>query len=358
MMYWFYLALAFAIAVAVTPLVKKIAEYFVFYDIPKDARKIHTKPMPFLGGVAVYVAVVVATIVLLVSGDVNYQVLPIKFFIGIGIGLTVLLIGGVLDDKYNLPPKILWLFPALAALSVVLSGVGVGIKILSNPFGNPISLDFLIVGLPASGVLVWLWLMGMVFTTKFLDGLDGLATGIGTIASFTLFFLSLTPKVNQPITAVLALILAGSLLGFLVYNFNPARIFLGESGSTIIGFSLGVLSIILGAKIATAFLVMGIPILDVAWVIGRRLYEHKSPFKADRKHLHFRLLDSGFSQRQAVLILYSLSALFGFTAVFLQSLGKLIALCVLVVAMFVLAVGVVVAYKRKVGSRPFVDTRI
>jgi UDP-GlcNAc:undecaprenyl-phosphate GlcNAc-1-phosphate transferase len=179
-----------------------------------------------------------------------------------------------------------------------------------------------------------------------------LASGIGVIASLTLFFLSLTPKVNQPMTATIAILLCGTLLGYLRYSFNPAKIFLGESGSVLIGFILGALSIILGGKIATALLVMGVPIMDVAWVILRRLWYGTSPFKADRKHLHFRLLDIGLSQRQAVLILYLLSALFGFTAVFLQSMGKLIALLILSVTMFALALATVVIYKRKNGNLP------
>jgi UDP-GlcNAc:undecaprenyl-phosphate GlcNAc-1-phosphate transferase len=194
---------------------------------------------------------------------------------------------------------------------------------------------------------MWLWMMGMIFTTKFLDGLDGLCAGISLIGGLTLFTLSLLPKVNQPMTAILAIIFVGSLLGFLFYGFYPASIFLGESGSTFCGFILGVLAIILGGKIATALLVMGIPILDVAWAIVRRLWYKQSPFKADKSHLHHRLLDIGLSQKQTVLLLYGISAIFGFTAVFLQSFGKLIALIILFCVMLALAISVVIIYKRK-----------
>jgi UDP-GlcNAc:undecaprenyl-phosphate GlcNAc-1-phosphate transferase len=284
---------------------------------------------------------------LISSGKIDYNILPLKFILAVIGGGIILMIGGLLDDKYNLSAKILWIFPALAALIVVWSGVGIGITLISNPFGDPLSLKFLILGLPASGVFAWLWLMGMMFTTKFLDGIDGLVSGVGLIASFTLFFLSLSPQVNQPITATLAIILCGALSGYLVYAFHPASIFLGEGGSTFIGFMLGVLSIILGGKIATALLVMGIPILDVAWVLARRLWQRRSPFIGDRLHLHFQLLDLGFTQRQTVLILYLISAVFGFTAVSLQSLGKLIALIVLFIVMIVLVGGVILLYKRK-----------
>lgn len=267
-------------------------------------------------------------------------------------GGLILVIGGILDDKYDLPASLQWLAPALAGLIVVLSGVGVGISFISNPFGAPLSLKFYVLGLPAAGIFSWIWLMGMTFTTKFLDGLDGLVAGIGLIASVSLFFLSIGPQVNQPITATLAIILAGALAGYLFFAFTPASIFLGEGGSTLVGFLLGTLSIILGGKITTAFLVMGIPILDVAWVLVRRIWYGRSPFKGDRLHLHMRLIDLGFSQRTTAIILYFISAVFGFTAVFLQSLGKLIALFILFGVMIALVLVVVMLYKRKYPHIP------
>lgn len=328
-----YTVLAFLIAVLITPVVRKFAFRVGAVDVPRAPRNLHDKTTAKLGGLAILIAFFVAVGAYLIFGQVNFQVVPIKFFLAIGIGAIILMIGGFLDDKYELSPKVLWIFPSLAALVIVLFGIGVGIKTLSNPFGDPINLSFAIIGIPASGIFAWLWMMGMMFTTKFLDGLDGLVAGIGSIASFTLFLLSLTETVNQPITATIAIILFGALLGYLFYAFNPASIFLGDGGSLFVGFILGALSILLGGKIATAFLVMGIPILDVAWVILRRLVTGKSPFKGDRLHLHFKLLDSGFSQRQTAIILYIVSAGFGLTAVFLQSMGKLIAMLVLFAVM-------------------------
>jgi len=151
----------------------------------------------------------------------------------------------------------------------------------------------------------------------------------------------------QPETALLCIILAGVALGFLIFNFHPAKIFLGEGGSTFLGFTLGTLAIISGGKIATALLCMGIPILDVIWVVSRRLITKKSPFLGDKKHLHFRLLDIGFSHRQTVLFLWFMSACFGITALFLKSRGKLIALGVLAFIMIVLALILVWLYRRK-----------
>jgi UDP-GlcNAc:undecaprenyl-phosphate GlcNAc-1-phosphate transferase len=351
MTYLIFFLVSVALSAAITPAIIIFARRWRVLDLPSQPRKNHTKPTPLLGGLAVYLSFLIALTAYLQFGNPDYSIVPVKFFVGIIFGGLTLIIGGILDDKLNLPPKILWLFPAIASLIIVWSGIGVGITQISNPFGSPININhnfqFSIFNFQLPVILVWLWMMGMIFTTKLLDGLDGLCVGIGLIGSLTMFALSLTSKVNQPITASIAIIFAGCLLGFLFYNFNPAAIFLGESGSTLIGFMLGVLAIILGAKIATALLVMGIPILDVAWAIARRIFYHRSPFAGDRQHLHFRLLDVGLSQRQAVLALYAISAIFGAVAVSLQSMGKLIALVVLVFVMLIMAITVVILYKLK-----------
>ncbi len=352
MVYLFYFLGALAFAAILTPLVKKLAWQVGAVDVPRPPRNLHADTVPKLGGLAIFAAIVLAVAWYVYSGAVDYHIVPMRFIGAMLGGGAILMIGGVLDDKYDLPPYLQWLAPALAALVVVLSGIGVGIPFISNPFGPPISLQFGILGLPAAGIFSWIWLMGMTYTTKFLDGLDGLASGIGLIASVSLFFLSLGPQVNQSITATLAIILAGALAGFLFYGFYPASVFLGEGGSTLIGFMLGVLSIILGGKITTALLVMGIPILDVAWVLVRRVWYGRSPFRGDRLHLHMRLIDLGFSQRTTALILYLISAVFGFTAVFLQSKGKLISLFLLFGVMVALVVGVVILYKRQAPHIP------
>ena len=177
--------------------------------------------------------------------------------------------------------------------------------------------------------------------------MDGLVTGISGIAGIVIFGLSLGPQVNQTSTAFLALIFASCCFGFLPFNFHPAKIFLGEGGSTFTGFMIAALAVISGGKIATALLVLGIPILDVAWVIVNRLWFGTSPFAGDKKHLHFRLLDIGLSQRQAVMFLYFLALIFGGVAVFLQSVGKLVALLALGIVMLIVAIGVVVIYQKK-----------
>lgn len=351
MIYLFYFFLATSLSIIATPLAKKLALHFKVVDLPGQKRKIHSTPTLLLGGLGIFGAFLITVVIYLFIGRPDYTVIPLKFFLAIFSGGGVLILGGVIDDKYNLPPKVLWLFPALASLIAVTAGIGSSITQISNPLGSAIKLDIIFSLLTfhfsLSSIFSWLWLMGMVFTTKFLDGLDGLCAGISLVGGLTMFALSILPRINQPITASLAIIFSGCVLGFLFYNFNPASIFLGESGSTFLGFILGVLSIILGGKIATALLVMGIPILDVAWAITRRLWYRRSPFAADRLHLHHRLLDVGLSQRQTVAVLWAISAFFGFAAVFLQTLGKLIALIILLCVMVFLAISAVMVYKRQ-----------
>lgn len=347
-MNYFGLALfSFIIAFLVTPLVRHFAFMVNAIDVPRPPRNLHTHTVAKLGGLAIFIAFGVGVLIFVQGGGVDPLLVPFKFVWAMLIGGLVLMLGGYIDDKYELPPYMLAVFPILASLIVVGSGIGVGITQLSNPFGEPFSLDFNVLGIHAPKIFIFLWMLGMMFTTKFLDGLDGLVAGIGFIAGLTLFTLSLTANVNQPITASFAIILVGALAGYLIYAFNPASIFLGEGGSTYIGFILGVLSVILGGKIATALLVMGIPILDVAWVILQRLWNRRSPFRGDRLHIHFKLIDLGFTQKQTAMLLYGLSAAFGFTAVFLQSAGKLVALGILLAIMVLLVLFVVRMYRKK-----------
>ncbi|MEK7103089.1 MAG: MraY family glycosyltransferase, partial [Patescibacteria group bacterium] len=248
------------------------------------------------------------------------------------LGGLLILVGGMLDDVYNLKPwqQIIW---PIAAACIIVSA-GIGIEHVSNPLGGTIELG------GWSSVVTFMWLMVVMYTTKFLDGLDGLVSGMTVINAVIIAVLSLFFFINIP-TAILAVIIASAYAGFLVFNFNPASIFLGESGSLLAGYFLGILAIISGAKLATTMLILGIPILDAVWVISRRMFiERRSPFQADRKHIHFRLLDAGLSQRQAVLVLYIFASIFGVAALFLQSTQKLIGVFVLIGVMVVLGVGV------------------
>lgn len=326
--------------------IRHVATKIGAVDKPGGDRKIHKKTTPLLGGVAVAAAFILG--VLLLWSELTTGYLLPKHLIGVIAGVVVLAIGGALDDKYNLPPQKQIIAPVLAALIVV--GAGVGIDYITNPFGGVWRLDgwqwelFRIGDTPyhftlLADLFAVLWVLGMMYTTKFLDGLDGLVSGVSMIGMVVLFILSISEPVLQPETAWLALIGAASFAGFLVWNWNPAKIFLGESGSLIAGFLLGSIAIISGAKIATALLIMGIPVLDVVWVILRRfIIERRSPFQADRKHLHLRLIDAGLTQKQAVLFFYVFTLGFGLAALYLHSFTKLIALVALGIAMIATSV--------------------
>ncbi|MFH1781755.1 MAG: MraY family glycosyltransferase, partial [Patescibacteria group bacterium] len=303
---------SFLLSVLVTPLVKKIAIKQDILDRPEKApdRKIHKKPIPLLGGLAIFIAFNI--VLLIIAQNITEGYLLNKHLWGIFFGGLIIMIGGFIDDKYDIKPAYQLIFPILASIVVVASGIG--IDYVTNPLGGEFRLDnikftlFSIGNLPYQIVILadlfsLLWLMAMMYTTKILDGVDGLVTGLTTIGAFIIFFLSMTKDVYQPETAALALILAGACLGFFLFNFNPAKIFLGEGGSLYCGFMLGVLSIISGGKIATALLIMGIPMIDVVWTIIRRLFFEKKSFtQADRKHLHHRLLDIGLSPKKTLLL--------------------------------------------------------
>ncbi|MBI4599538.1 undecaprenyl/decaprenyl-phosphate alpha-N-acetylglucosaminyl 1-phosphate transferase [Candidatus Uhrbacteria bacterium] len=344
MTYFFIFVSALAASFLCTHAVKKIAERFDIVDMPGAARKIHMQPIPLLGGIGIFFA-------LLIVGGLYYFLAPsqwpsltdahvsAKYLAGLIVASFVLCIAGARDDAHALKPAQLVIAPAIAVVIVIAFGMGVD-SVASPLSGRQIFLDqwnillFWWNGLPRyftlpADMLTFLWLFGTMYTTKLLDGLDGLVSGITVIGAAVIGIVSLFFFVNEP-TAVLSFLTAGAFAGFLLLNGHPAKIFLGEAGSTLAGFLLGVLAIISGAKFAIAMLVLGIPILDTAWVIFRRsVIERRSPFVGDRKHLHFRLLDVGFTQWQTVGILWTVSALFGVAALFMQTQQKVTALILL-----------------------------
>jgi UDP-GlcNAc:undecaprenyl-phosphate/decaprenyl-phosphate GlcNAc-1-phosphate transferase len=329
-----------------TPAFSFISTRFGIMDKPESAdRKKHKKAIPLLGGWAIFLSVFLSVFIFRYFDLADFSRISDKFLLAVFFGSLLLMIGGTLDDKYKLKPwqQIVW--PLLAVLVVVLAGIK--ISYITNPIGGPSNAILYL--LPTTGsIIAFIWLMGMMYTTKLLDGLDGLVGGVTAIASFMIFLLSLNWDIAMSATGVWAIALCGASLGFLVFNFHPAKIFLGEGGSLFVGFMLGVLSIISGSKIATTFLVVGIPALDVLWVIIRRVINGQSPFShADRKHLHFQLLDIGFKHREAVLFLYLVAIIFGLTAVLSGSLGKLLSLIVLSVIM---ALIVSVIYLKSVSN--------
>jgi UDP-GlcNAc:undecaprenyl-phosphate/decaprenyl-phosphate GlcNAc-1-phosphate transferase len=349
MMYLLGFGLAFALCAGLTPLIRRFALAHGIVDHPSEERKIHRVPVAYLGGAAIFAAFAITALLL---EPMSRQ------FAALLLGCGVLVVVGVIDDIRGLSPwvKLVWQF---VAAGIALAG-GIGITEITNPFGGVIKLDEwgrteVIVGdfqfhiTPIANALSLLWMVGLANTINFLDGLDGLAAGVSGIAAVVMFALSVGPHVDQPATALLAIILAGAAFGFLPQNFFPAKIFMGDSGAYFLGLVLAMLAVYSGAKLATALLVLGVPIVDSLWVVTRRLMHRTSPFQADRRHFHHLLLDAGLSQRQAVLTLYAIVAAFGGLALIMSSFSKLLAMAGLAVFM---VVSLVILPRRRFRSVP------
>ncbi len=301
---------------AITPLVMRLAARWGAVDRPRGRHQ-HPLVMPKLGGLALATGFLLAVGVSFLLPVARNDAKEGERLVGLVIGSLVVLAVGIYDDRHELPAAPQFLAQLAAAAVVVFFGVLIVEP--STPFG-PIALSYW-VAIP----FTLFWLMGMMNTVNFLDGLDGLAAGVVAIACVILFVH--TQSLGQDSVALLPLALLGALVGFIPFNFSPARIFLGSSGALFLGLAIGTISIIGSAKLASALLVIGIPILDTAWQIVRRMRDGRAPYQGDRGHLHFRLVDRGLTQRQVVLMLYAFSAVFGLIALVLPTpLLKLFAL--------------------------------
>ncbi len=328
--------LALLSTLLVTPLVMRLAQHWRAVDEPRDRHQ-HRHATPKLGGMALAFGFFVALLASFALPIARNDSSESTRLIGLAVGLLLVLAVGVHDDRHELPaaPQ----FATQFAAAVVVVFFGVRIVESSTPFGAIKLEDWLAIP------FTLFWLMGMMNTVNFLDGLDGLAAGVVGVACLILFVH--TQSLHQDSIALLPLALLGAIVGFIPFNFSPAKIFLGSSGALFLGLALGTISIIGSAKLASALLVVGIPILDTAWQIVRRIRDGRAPYQGDRGHLHFRLVDRGWSQRQVVLLLYSLSAIFGGMALLLPSgLLKLLAL----LAMGVLMLALMTWLTRKAGS--------
>lgn len=316
------LLFTFFVTYTTTPLVRKLAFRVGAIDIPKDERRMHSKPIPTMGGLAIFVAFAFGVLAF-VDLDSTY--------VGLLIGALMIIILGIFDDIYDLKPYIKLLGQICAALVVCFSGVVIEKITWFDQivfFGNwaiPITV---------------LWIVAVTNTINLIDGLDGLACGIVAISSFALLAVSLLSAGNPTVTVVAA-VLAGACLGFLPYNLNPAKIFMGDAGAMFLGFILSVISIQGFFKVNAVvsfgipFLVLGLPIVDTAFAIIRRLVKGQHPFRADRKHLHHRLIDMGLNQKQSVSLLYAISALLAIAAVLFAEREFTGAVLVLVLAFVV-----------------------
>jgi UDP-GlcNAc:undecaprenyl-phosphate GlcNAc-1-phosphate transferase len=299
-------------------------------------------PVPRGGGVAVAAAFIVASIGLLAANAIApYMPIPTSVdgrdLLGLLLGGAFAAAIGVIDDALDLRAR--WQFAGQLGLAAFAIVCGFYVEFINNPFG-PGLIRF--VG-PFAVAFSVLWIAGMINSINFIDGLDGLSSGIGVIAAVTLGMISLTPGVPQPFVAVLCFVLAGSLLGFLRWNFHPATIFAGTSGVMFLGYTLALLSILGTAKVAVAMLVLGVPIIDAFWIIVRRLAARRSPFSPDRGHLHHRLLDVGLSHRQTVVLIYGICVVLAVLALFLTGATQIYAFVGVFVAsgfvLFILARG-------------------
>lgn len=326
-----------ALSLLLTPLVIKFARFVGAVDIP-NPRNIHKKKMPLLGGVAIFMSFILAFgMVQLLFPDLIALEIPDSFSLFfIALALISILMLGIWDDISPQKPGIKFLLQLLIATMVYAAGFG--ITELMNPFTNEIiQIGYF------SYPLTVLWIVGVTNAFNLIDGLDGLASGVAIISSFSIFTLSI---INQDInTAILVLMLAGSLFGFLFYNFYPAKIFLGDSGSLILGFSMAIFSMQSFSKLTTAFamivpvLVLGLPIIDTLVSMLRRFLKTYLPqnevtkhstslyeklhtiFLPDRSHIHHQLIQRGLSHRNTVLVLYFVSAVLGGGAIALTNLG-------------------------------------
>jgi len=294
-------------------------------------RRVHTKPVPRSGGLAVFLAFVVGVALSFSLGVERYsdEVERIALLLA-GSALIVAIM--LYDDALGISPRSKLLLQIGVALVVVLPRLrGRSHGIVIDQFNAP---HFGIVTLPLGIALVFtvFWIVGMMNTVNWLDGLDGLASSVTLVACGVLFLHTYFWPRNDPqfTISILPLALGAALIGFLPFNWHPARIILGDTGANFLGFALAVLAIIGGAKIATALLAVGLPILDVAWVIFYRIVHGQSPVKADRGHLHHRLLDQGWSQAQIVAFVAGVSAAFGALALILPTReAKLVAMMAL-----------------------------
>ncbi|PUU95568.1 glycosyltransferase family 4 protein [Halanaerobium sp.] len=297
MLYLAAFIITLILSLAITPLIIKLAHKFNFVDRPGE-RKINTKIIATAGGTAIYLAFMI----------------PLRFFLpanqtitGIMLGGSFMLLLGLLDDKFEISAPIKFMGQIIGAL--ILIYYGVKINFITNPFGG-----FIYLGVYAVPFTVF-WIVSIINTINLIDGLDGLAAGVSIIAVLTLFAVAL--QENQVVAPMLAVLLAGSCLGFLKYNFNPARVFMGDTGSMFIGYIIAAVSITGALKSAAAvtifvpMLALAVPILDTTFAIIRRIFNDRPIGEADHGHIHHRLLAIGMNQRQAVISVYVISAFLG-----------------------------------------------
>lgn len=340
MIYYLAFASALFLAFALTLVSIRIALRFKLLSYPRN-RDVHTKPIPRIGGVAIFAAFLVISVLYLLIIKPDLSLSTERLFgldqqvLGIWTGALIITCAMLVDDIKGLSAWQKFAFQILSVIAVV--STGIGIDHLANPFGEPINLNSVYIPIPGtafhfslwSDLLTLIWMVGMMNVINFVDGIDGLAGGLSAIAGIALFLVSATT--GQPVVALLSIIMAGSVTGFLLLNYPPAKIFMGDSGAMFLGFMLGVLPLLSGGKLATAFLVLGFPIVDGLFVAGGRLIRGQNPFTTpDKTHLHHRFIAAGFTIRQALWAMWLISIAFAWVALRANTLQKIEAAGVLV----------------------------
>ncbi len=315
-----------------TPITIKLAYKVGAVDIPKDARRIHSKTMPRMGGLAFILGFFVSIIYMLLTGGIADTTNLFGFFIGLAIIASV----GFLDDVYQLKAWQKLIAQMVAAIVVIASGLR--ICYINIPFLTLYGLNDIL-----SIIITFGWIIGVTNALNLIDGLDGLATGVSAISTLSLSVIFILNGSGE-LPLLLTIALLGGLIGFLPYNFNPAKTFMGDVGSNSLGFILATVSMIGMAKTYTFMaiilpvVILGLPIFDTLFAIFRRISHHKSIMEADRGHLHHRLIDAGLTQKQAVLVLYAVTAILGILAVVIleSSIWKVIMLVAILAVLSVL----------------------
>ncbi len=338
--------LAFIVAFMATPYTIKLAKTIGAVDVPKDERRMHKRAMPKFGGPAVILGFLVSVIYLLIvmsledtiilNGPENYGMKLIGLFLGI----VIISITCIIDDIKTIKPIVKLSGQLLAAIVAVAFGIrieSINVSIIQAPELGEI----------LSTIVTIVWIVGVTNSINLIDGLDGLSSGISVISAISLLIIFLLNG-SAMVPIILITALAGALVGFLPFNFAPAKTFIGDTGSNFLGYTISIIAILGMAKTYTLaviilpLIVLGLPIFDTLWAIIRRLIKGKSIkaiFKADKGHLHHRIVARGFSQKQAVLILYGISATFGIFAIIFFDSGIWKALSFLMMVIVAIGLG-------------------
>ena len=324
------IGVGFAISFAATPIVKSFAQKVGAIDVPRDARRVHDHPIPRMGGMAIFLGFLISVLLFV---DISR---PVR---GILLGAVLIVACGAIDDIVSLNAWIKLAVQVAAAIVAVAHGVVIEVFRNPNIFSEN---EALVLGALAVPVTV-IWIVGITNSVNLIDGLDGLAVGVSTIASTTMFVVALL--VSEGNVAVILAALMGACLGFMPYNLNPAKIFMGDAGSLLLGYVLSTVSVVGMFKFyaivtfVVPILALALPLFDTLCAIIRRLLRGQSPMHPDRGHLHHRLIDMGLSQKQAVAILYSLSAILGLCAVVLATDGALRTWLIVVAVVAAIVIG-------------------